>query len=223
MKFYAIIVAGGLGTRMKADIPKQFLLLKGKPMLMHTIEAFYHSDLHPEIILVLHSQYHSLWRELCRRHHFILPYKLVEGGKERFDSVKNALSSVKDESIVAIHDAVRPIISNNLITRCFKKAEMDGSAIPVTESRDSLRKKEKGSTVAIPREEILIVQTPQVFKSTLLKKAYMQEYSETFTDDASVVERIGEHIHITEGDPRNIKITYQEDMAVASLLLDLMK
>ncbi len=222
MKFYAIIVAGGLGTRMKADIPKQFLLLKGKPVLMHTIEAFCHSDLHPEIILVLNGQYHSLWRELCRRYHFVLPYKLIEGGKERFDSVKNALSAVQDDSVIAVHDAVRPIISNSLITRCFKQAEINGSAIPVTESRDSLRKKEKGSTIAISRKEILIVQTPQVFKSSLLKRAYMQEYSESFTDDASVVERIGERVQITEGDPRNIKITYQEDMAVASLLLDLM-
>ncbi|MEO8795175.1 MAG: 2-C-methyl-D-erythritol 4-phosphate cytidylyltransferase, partial [Daejeonella sp.] len=130
MKYYAIIVGGGSGSRMESEIPKQFLLLKGKPLLMHTIEAFHFSTLHPEIILVLNVDFHKYWEDLCKQFNFNIPYTLVKGGSQRFFSVKNGLKAVKGKSIVAIHDAVRPIISDQLITDVFKSAESTGSAIP---------------------------------------------------------------------------------------------
>ena len=218
MKNYAIIVAGGSGSRMKAEVPKQFLLLNGKPVLMHTIEAFHRSAVRPDIILSLNSDFISYWKELCLHYQFNIPHKIIEGGRQRFDSVKNALNLVQESSIIAVHDGVRPITSNNLISRCFSIAAEKGTAIPVINSRDSLRKKEGQFTTALKREDILIVQTPQVFKSELLIEAYKQAFSEVFTDDASVVEQAGHIITVTEGDPRNIKITWPEDLEVAALL-----
>lgn len=218
-KNYAIIVAGGSGSRMNSALPKQFLLLKGLPVLMHTINAFYRSAIHPEIILVLHQDYHIYWQQLLKDYHFKIPHSVIEGGSERFGSVKNALPYVSDNSLVAIHDAVRPIVPEEVILRCFALANEKGAAIPTVGSRDSLRKKSGSETIAIDREEILIVQTPQVFRSEILKKAYEQPYSSDFTDDASVVEKSGVRIAITEGDNRNIKITYPEDLDVASLFL----
>ena len=219
MKYYAIIVAGGSGSRMNAAIPKQFLLLDDKPVLIHTIEAFYRSDLSPEIILVLPSSYHAYWKEICIQYDFKISHTVISGGKERFFSVKNALDIVPDDSIVAIHDAVRPVVSSDLIRRCYSEAVRAGTAIPVVESRDSLRKKEDDTSRAIARDEILIVQTPQVFQSRLLKKAYLQEYTPAFTDDASVAEKAGISIHTTEGDHKNLKITFPQDLAIASLFI----
>lgn len=220
MDRYAIIVAGGSGKRMNADLPKQFHLLLGKPVLMHTIEAFVNSGLAPDIILVLNADFHQYWKELCVQHNFFVPHVLTAGGRERFDSVKNALSHTgSGESLIAIHDAVRPVINDELITRCFNEAELKGSVIPVTESRDSLRMIRESTTQALSRADILIVQTPQVFKSGILKKAYDQDFSPLFTDDASVVERAGFQISTTAGTPSNIKITYPEDLAIASLYL----
>lgn len=205
---------------MKSNIPKQFLLLGDKPVLMHTIERFYFSDLKPEIIVVLNEHYHSYWNELCIRYNFQIPYILIKGGKERFYSVKNALLEVDPESVTAVHDAVRPLVSNELITRCYRLAEINGTAIPVVPCRDSLRKKEADGSKTIPRENILLVQTPQVFKSALLKNAYNQSYYHDFTDDASVVEKAGQQITLTDGDPKNIKITYPEDISVASVFIN---
>lgn len=219
MKYYAIIVAGGSGSRMNADIPKQFHLLSGKPILMRTIEAFHSSDLRPEIILVLNTAYHNLWAELCSRHSFEIPCSVVSSGKERFHSVKNGLELVDEDTIVAVHDAVRPLVSDELITRSFKLATQWPAVIPAVSSKDSVRKREGETTVAINREDILLVQTPQVFQSNLLKRAYLQEYSREFTDDASVVEKAGEKVYITEGDYKNIKITYPEDIQLAELYL----
>lgn len=220
MDYYAIIVAGGSGKRMNADLPKQFHLLLGKPVLMHTLEAFVNSAMHPEIILVLNTDFHSYWKELCVQHNFLIPHILISGGTERFDSVKNALGHVRQgESLIAVHDAVRPVINDELITRCFKEAEIKGSVVPVTESRDSLRMIRGSGTEALSRAEILIVQTPQVFKSNILREAYSQAFSPQFTDDASVVEKAGFQISTTAGMPSNIKITYPEDLAIASLYL----
>jgi len=219
MKNYVIVVAGGSGSRMNSDIPKQFIPIHGLPVLMHTLSAFHNSSLQPEIILVLNSSYHSYWKDLCTQYRFSIPHILAEGGKQRFDSVKNALKFVSGESLIAVHDAVRPVISEELIARSFKQAESAGASIPVVPSRDSLRKIEEKKTVAINREEILIVQTPQVFQSSILLKAYEQEYTTEFTDDASVVEKSGHPISTVEGDFKNIKITYQEDIEIASLFL----
>ena len=219
MKNYVIIVAGGSGSRLNSDIPKQFIPIHGIPVLMHTLNAFYNSSLQPEIILVLNLSYHSYWKDLCTQYNFSLPHILAEGGKQRFDSVKNALKFISGESLVAVHDAVRPIISDELIARSFKQAELEGTSIPVVPSRDSLRKIEGKKTIAINREEILIVQTPQVFRSSILLKAYDQEYTSEFTDDASVVEKWGHQISTVEGDFKNIKITYQDDLEIAGLFL----
>lgn len=219
MKYYAIIVAGGSGSRMKSDIPKQFLLLQGKPVLMHTIEAFYYSDLKPEIILVLNSEYLKLWSELIIKFNFEIPVIVVNNGEQRFHSVKNALSIIQEDSIVAVHDAVRPIVSNELITRSFRLAAESKAVIPAVTSKDSVRKKEGYHTKALNREDILLIQTPQVFQSNLLQHAYLQDYSPEFTDDASVVEKSGIEIVVTEGDYKNIKITYAEDLQLAEVYL----
>ena len=216
---YAIIVAGGSGSRMKADLPKQFLLINGLPVLMHTLNAFYKSSVKPEILLVLNSGFHQYWKELCEEYDFKVPHRVIAGGAQRFDSVKNALSLVVQSSLVAVHDAVRPVVSDELIARCFKEAETNGASIPVTASRDSLRRKFGNSSIAINRDEILIVQTPQVFKSEVLCEAYGQLYNSEFTDDASVVEKAGFEISLVEGDFKNIKITYPEDLKMASLFL----
>lgn len=220
MKYYVIIVAGGTGSRMNASIPKQFLLLNEKPVLMHTIRAFHQSSVKPVILLVLNSSYHSYWTDLCNEFGFDIKHTVIGGGEQRFDSVKNALSFVEPDSLVAVHDAVRPVVSEELICRCFSEAAENGSAIPVTASRDSLRRREGEHSVALRREDIFIVQTPQVFRSSILKQAYLQPFNSEFTDDASVVEKNGGNIHTTEGDPANIKITYPEDLEIAALLLN---
>jgi len=216
---YAIIVAGGSGSRMKSDKPKQFLLLNGMPVLMHTIKAFYNSSAKPNILLVLNTTFHDYWAGLCREHSFDIPHQIIAGGNERFNSVKNALNTIAQDGLIAVHDAVRPVVSDELITRCFVDASKHGATIPVTSSRDSLRKKEGGTTRAINRDDILIVQTPQVFKSEILRKAYNQEFTPEFTDDASVVEKAGFSISLVEGDFKNIKITYPEDLQMASIFL----
>lgn len=219
MKAYAIIVAGGSGSRMNAQVPKQFLVLKKQPVLMHTISAFYNSGARPEIILSLNPGYLSYWQDLCRKYNFEIPHHLVAGGEQRFHSVQNALNLVQQDSLVAVHDAVRPIVSESLIERCFELAKEKGTAIPVVGSRDSLRTITGTTTKALRREDILIVQTPQVFRSQILKQAYQQEFSEEYTDDASVVEKAGYSIEITAGDYKNIKITWPEDLEIASLFL----
>ncbi|WP_026898512.1 2-C-methyl-D-erythritol 4-phosphate cytidylyltransferase [Daejeonella oryzae] len=219
MKYYAIIVGGGSGSRMQSDIPKQFLLLNGKPLIMHTIEAFYNSRLHPEIILVLNIDFHKYWEDLCDRFNFETPHTIVKAGRQRFFSVKNGLKIVKGNSIVAIHDAVRPIVSDTFITSCFQEAEKTGSAIPAIVSRDSVRQRSGDSSFALNRDDILMVQTPQVFSNKILNKAYKQVFRIEFTDDASVVEKSGTPVHLVEGDSKNIKITYPEDLILAQAYL----
>ena len=217
MNYYALIVAGGSGSRMNSDIPKQFLLLHQRPVLMHTIDAFYHSDLKPEIIVALHKDYFQYWADLCMTYSFKIPHKLVEGGAERFHSVKNGLSELKEKSIVAVHDAMRPLITNDLITRAFIEAEKKGTAVAAVPSKDSIRQFQNDTTVALDRKTIFIVQTPQVFRSDILKQAYQQDFDSSFTDDASVVERAGTTINLIEGELSNLKITYPEDLRVAEL------
>lgn len=219
MKYYAIIVGGGSGSRMQADIPKQFLLLNGKPLLMHTIDAFYNSDLHPEIILVLNVDFHKYWEDLCIQCNFNLPHILVKAGNQRFFSVKNGLKFAKGTSIIAVHDAVRPLISNTLITAAFREAENNGSAIPTIISKDSVRQRIGDSSFVLNRNDILFVQTPQTFSSKILNKAYKQPYRIEFTDDASVVEKSGTSVNLISGDAKNIKITFPEDLILAQAYL----
>lgn len=219
MKRYAILVGGGSGSRMQQDIPKQFLLLDGKPVLMHTLEAFYHSEPRPEIVVVLNVDFHEYWEKLCRTHEFIIPHTLVKAGQERFFSVKNGLKLVKGKALVAIHDAVRPIIKKEKIEHAFSYAEVHGNAVLAIPSKDSVRISDTKENKALARELVYLIQTPQIFRSNMLKKAYQQEFRTSFTDDASVVEHAGVAIHLVEGDPKNIKITYPEDLALAEVFL----
>ena len=219
MKYYALIVAGGSGTRMGESVPKQFLLIDNKPVLMHTIQAFYNSDNKPQIIVALNIDYHQYWENLCVEQEFKTPHVLVKAGKMRFDTVKKGLKAVKGPGIVAIHDAVRPIISNDLITRSFDEAEKCGNAVCAIQSLDSVRKRLGESSEALNRDDIFLVQTPQTFEVGVLKRAYKQPYKVNFTDDASVVEDSGIKINLIEGDLRNIKLTYPSDMLIAQLYL----
>ncbi len=219
MKYYAIIVGGGSGTRMQQELPKQFIELKGKPILMHTMAAFAQCSLKPEIILVLNVHYHQLWEELCARYQFDIPHQLVKGGEQRFHSVKNGLKSIKSGAIVAIHDAVRPLISAELITKSFEAAAAKGNSVMGVPSKDSVRLLKGDESKAIKRESVYLMQTPQTFQIEQLKKAYEQEYRMDFTDDASVVERMGHPIHLIEGAASNIKITYPEDLLFAEQLM----
>ncbi len=215
VNYYAIIVAGGSGSRMQSAIPKQFLLLNGLPVIMHTISAFHHSKFTPEIIVVLHADFHQYWEDLCTTHKFHIPHQLVIGGEHRFHSVKNGLKYIKDPALVAIHDAVRPCISHELIDSAFKLAGETGNAVVAVKSRDSVRQKTETGTKSLDRNDIYLIQTPQVFSSEILNKAYGQEYKIEFTDDASVVESFGVEIQLMEGDTRNLKITYPEDILTA--------
>jgi 2-C-methyl-D-erythritol 4-phosphate cytidylyltransferase len=219
MKRYAILVGGGSGSRMQQDIPKQFLLLDGKPVLMHTLEAFYQSEPRPEIVVVLNVDFHEYWEKLCKTHQFSIPHTLVKAGQERFFSVKNGLKLVKGKALVAIHDAVRPSIKKEKIEEAFSYAEVNGNAVLAIQSKDSVRLSDTKGNKALARELVYLIQTPQIFTSNVLQKAYQQEFRTSFTDDASVVEHAGVAIHLVEGDPKNIKITYPEDLALAEVFL----
>lgn len=215
IKYYVIIVAGGTGSRMGSEIPKQFLQLNGRPVLMHTIDAFHSAATAPEIILVLNADFHQYWKDLCLEYNFSIPHQLVKGGEHRFHSVRNGLKSITQPAIVAIHDAVRPCISHEIINLAFRQAEAVGNAVVAVKSRDSIRQSTKTGTISLNRDDIYLIQTPQVFKSELLQKAYEQEYRKDFTDDASVVEESGVEIKLIPGDTRNLKITYPEDILIA--------
>ncbi|MBB5638819.1 2-C-methyl-D-erythritol 4-phosphate cytidylyltransferase [Pedobacter cryoconitis] len=220
MKYYAIIVAGGKGNRMNLAVAKQFLELDGKPILMHTLEAFNQCVLNPEIILVLNIHQHLFWEELCIKHDFKIPHQVIKGGQERFDSVRNGLKNIKGKAIVAIHDAVRPLVNAELILQSYQMAEEKGNAIAAIQPVDSVRIKRDGQdSEALSRDELYLIQTPQTFQVEQLRKAYLQPYRNEFTDDASVVERAGFSIHLLPGDRSNIKITYQQDLEMASFLL----
>ncbi|MFD2287448.1 2-C-methyl-D-erythritol 4-phosphate cytidylyltransferase [Pedobacter petrophilus] len=219
MKYYAIIVAGGSGNRMQTETPKQFLILKNLPVLMHTIKAFAQSDTQPKILLVLNKDQQGYWRRLCDEFNFRIPHEVIDGGTERFYSVKNAVDCINDDSFVAIHDAVRPLVSKELIDNCFKRAEAFGNVIAAVQSSDSVRMLRNEKSSALRRDEIYLVQTPQTFSLKILKAAYQQDFASHFTDDASVVEALNEEINILEGERNNIKITYPIDLELAELLL----
>jgi len=219
MQKYALIVAGGVGKRMGSGIPKQFLELAGKPILMHSAERFVAFDKSVNLVIVLNEDYFGYWNELVTRHSFSFPYVLVKGGPHRFFSVKNGLEHVPDGSLVAIHDGVRPLVSKETIGRCFDTAEKFGNAVPAIIPSDSLRVLKEKISCPVNREYFKLIQTPQVFHSDLIRKAYLHEYSAEFTDDATVLETTGEVIHLVEGNRENIKITNPEDLLVASALL----
>lgn len=218
MKLYAVIVAGGSGKRMKTDIPKQFLEIAGKPVLMHTIEKFIAFDSSIEIITVLPENQLRFWNELQKRYSFDIQHTLVKGGKSRFYSVRNGLQFVDLSGLVAIHDGVRPLVSIDTIKRCFETAEKLWNAIPVISPSDTVRMVTETGTMPVNRLNVKQVQTPQVFHTDLIKKAYLQEYQPEFTDDATVLEKTGEKINLVEGNRENIKITNPEDLIIARSL-----
>lgn len=219
MKYYAIIVGGGSGKRMQNAVPKQFLLLKNLPIIMHTICAFHYSAYKPEIIVVLSADLHQYWEELCIKYNFHIPHQVIRGGEQRFHSVRNGLMAIKGDGIVAIHDAVRPLLSDQLIDACFEKAVIHGNAICCIPPSDSVRKIKDGGSKIVERSTLVLIQTPQTFQIEQLRVAYQQSYKEKFTDDASVVERAGFTINLVEGERHNFKITYPEDLELANLLI----
>ena len=221
MNKIAIIVAGGKGERMNADVPKQFLEIHGKPILMHTLEAFINFDASLQLILVLPAAQVDFWQTLCEAHDFNIPHQIVAGGQTRFQSVKNGLDAVKVPAIVAIHDGVRPLVSKETIARCFDTAAKFGAAIPTMDSIESIRFVDANGSKSVDRTAYKMVQTPQVFDAELLKKAYEQEFSVLFTDDASVVEAMGITVQLVDGNRENIKITTEFDLIVAERLLEL--
>jgi 2-C-methyl-D-erythritol 4-phosphate cytidylyltransferase len=218
MNLYALIVAGGTGTRMGTDIPKQFLELAGKPVLMHTIARFRAFDKSIKIITVLPENQLGLWEELQEKYSFSVSHTVVAGGSSRFFSVRNGLQEVEENGLVAIHDGVRPLVSIDTIKRCFSDAEKFGNAVPVISPSDSLRMITGQVNMPVNRHYLRIIQTPQVFDVKLIKKAYLQDFSPDFTDDAMLLEKTGESIHLVEGNRENIKITNPEDLAIAEAL-----
>ncbi len=214
-----IIVAGGSGRRMGGKLPKQFMTIGGKPILMHTLQRFVDVLKNPQIILVLPTARIEYWKELCRTYGFNQPHIICEGGETRFDSVKRGLEHIGEASLVAIHDGVRPLVSGALIQRAIADAKVFGAVIPVVTPIDSLRQIDAEGNHIIDRTQLRIVQTPQVFHAKVIRKAYEQPYSSAFTDDASVVEASGHDICLCEGDYANLKITTPIDIITAEALL----
>lgn len=220
MKRCIIIVAGGIGKRMGTETPKQFLEIAGKPLIFHTIQKFINVDSTIKVLVVIPQQHIEMWESLKLKYKFIHPHITVFGGAERFYSVKNALDSIQeDDLILGIHDAVRPFVSKQTIINCFETAENKGAAIPVINSKESIREIKGNQSIAVDRTKFVMVQTPQCFKISIIKSAYQQSYSHLFTDDASVAESNGESIHLVEGNAENIKITTPEDLVFADAII----
>ncbi|GHU83012.1 2-C-methyl-D-erythritol 4-phosphate cytidylyltransferase [Bacteroidia bacterium] len=219
-KQYVLIVAGGKGLRMGNELPKQFIPLEGRPILMHTLERFNQWDASADLLLVLPREHRSYWEMLCRELNCTIPHRIADGGETRFQSVQNGLALMDEPGLVAVHDGVRPFVSAEVITACFEEAEQNGAAIPVVPMIDSIREQyAEGKSRPVDRRRYLAVQTPQVFRSSLIKEAYRQPYTPAFTDDASVVEALGVEIHTVAGNRENIKITDPLDLLMAEALL----
>ncbi len=220
MQLYVVIVAGGSGKRMGAEVPKQFLELAGRPVLMHTIERFKTFDESIEIITVLPENQLRHWLELQKQYSFTILQTIVKGGSTRFHSVRNGLKFVNVPGIVAIHDGVRPFVSIDTIRRCFSTAEKLGNAIPSISPIESLRIVTESGSHPVDRFHVKQIQTPQVFSADLIKKAYLQEYKPEYSDDATVLESTGVRINLIEGNRENIKITNPEDLIISKALLE---
>jgi len=218
LRRFAIITAGGSGTRMGAALPKQFLELQGLPILMHTINVFHRFDASMKLIVTLPREHQILWIELTQKYKFTTPHLMLAGGATRFDSVKNALKNIGGDGVVGIHDGVRPLVSHETLTRCYQTAEEKGNALPVMDVVESLRKIDNETSMAVNRAAYKSVQTPQVFNLEMIKSAYNQPFQDSFTDDATVAESQGEIINLVEGNPENIKITTSIDLEIADFL-----
>ena len=214
MKKTALIVAGGNGSRMESDLPKQFILLAGKPILMHTIEAFNNCNV-SNIIVVLPLNQIDFWKELCTEFSFNLAHEIIAGGASRFESVQNGLVRCNEEDLVAIHDGVRPFITAEIINNSFDTAAQKGNAVAAVRLKDSIRKVDLLGNKNVNRDAYFLIQTPQTFKCNIIKDAYQAQDHINFTDDASVLEANGHAINLIPGDYKNIKITTPEDLLVA--------
>jgi 2-C-methyl-D-erythritol 4-phosphate cytidylyltransferase len=222
-KYSVVIVAGGKGYRVGGDIPKQFIPIGSKPLLMHTIEAFYSFRMDMRIIIVLPKEFVLLWQELCEEYHFLINHSVVVGGETRFHSVKNGLKEVSPEDIVAIHDGARPFVTPKLIESCFKEAlDNQCGIIPVVDESNSVRRIIENGSEIIDRSELKLVQTPQVFPAHMLQRAYQIEYDSSYTDDASVAEKNGIDIKLIQGEITNIKITTSFDIVMAEHLVNIL-
>lgn len=218
---YIIIVAGGKGLRMGGDLPKQFMPLHGKPVLMHTIERFRAYSDKLKIILVLPHEQQDYWRQICQKHNFTVEHTVVDGGQTRFHSSQNGVAAVPDDAtgVIGIHDGVRPFVSEETIARCFEAARQFGAALPVLPVTDTLRRVTDDGGYNVQRNDYRTVQTPQTFDAQLLKQAFKQPYSDNFTDDASVVEALGHKVTMVDGNRENIKLTTPFDLVVAEALI----
>ncbi len=222
MKKYALIVAGGSGTRMGSALPKQFLTIHQLPILMHTLHRFYQADASIEIILVIAEEVQSTWQALVKQYNFQVSFRLAKGGQTRTESVRNGLAAIPDEvpSLVAIHDGVRPCIRPEIIRKSYEVALQKGAAITSVTLKDSIREQVTGHTQARNRENYYLVQTPQTFQTALIKQAYQYLSLENMTDDASVAEKAGYPVYLIEGDYQNIKATTPEDLKVLEVFLE---
>ena len=220
MQKYAVIVAGGSGTRMKHEMLKQFISIAGKPILMHTLEAFEQVKLVIEIILVLPKSQMEYWKKLCLQYKFRVPHQIAHGGESRFQSVKNGLRQIEQEvGLVAIHDGVRPLVNSQIILNAFETAEQKGNAVAAVPLKDAIRRVVANENKGLNRKAYQLIQTPQTFRLHQIKAAFRQADDPAFTDDATVLEATGERINLIEGSYRNIKITTPEDLVLAEALL----
>lgn len=220
MNKYAIIVAGGTGTRMGGVLPKQFMLLKDKPVLYYTLKSFLESYPDMEVILVLPADFTDMGQEIIDAYFDKDRIRITAGGDTRFQSVKNGLALVQTESIIFVHDGVRCMVSKELIRRCYEEAVSTGTAIPAIVSKDSIRLRTEEGSVAFDRNKVMLVQTPQTFHSKLLLPAFQIDYKDKFTDEATVAEAFGIKVSLVEGETNNIKITSPVDLLVAEKILE---
>lgn len=218
---YAIIVAAGSGQRMKSRIPKQFLIMKGRPIIMHTLQAFHDFSEKIKLILVLPQAFINTWHDLVKQYQFKIPVVLQKGGNTRFKSVRNGLLKINGPGLVAIHDGVRPVVSSRLIGQSFEIAADQGSAVAAVSLKDSLREVGSGSSMALDRKKYKLVQTPQTFDVERIKNAYDLPESPSFTDDAAVWEAAGNEVILFDGSHENIKITTIHDLVLAEVLMKL--
>ena len=218
MKLSVIITAGGMGKRFSSEVPKQFLALEGIPVLMHSINAFNRWNPNTEIVLTLPEEWFDYWKELIDKYNFRTPHSVVGGGKERYHSIKNALSSCSGD-LVMIHDGVRPLVDENTLDRCLNALQKNKAVVPYIKLKDSIRSLNGNKSISVVRKNFVSVQTPQCFEFNVINDAYQGEYQDFYTDDASVAEKNGIEIHLVEGNEENIKITTPVDLKVAHLLI----
>ena len=218
MNLSVIITAGGIGKRFSSKVPKQFLSIIGTPILMHTINTFHNWGAMNEIILTLPREWAGYWEELTKKHDFKIPYKVVDGGKERYHSIKNALDMCSGDYVM-IHDGVRPLVDKGTLNRCFNALKNNKAVVPYVELKDSIRELNKGNSTSKDRKNYVSVQTPQCFDLKLIQKAYQVDYQGIFTDDASVAEHSGMEIYLVEGNEENLKITTSFDFNIAESLI----